>query len=96
MYSNQLNNITSWEDYKKEMMTENERAELDLRVAFLLELIEARKEKGISQKELEELSGVRQPVIARVEKGTSIPNLNTVLKILLPLGKTLKIVPLEK
>ena len=59
-------------------------------------MIKARQEKGISQKKLEELSGVKQPVIARMEKGTSNPQLETILKVLVPLGKTLAIVPLEE
>jgi hypothetical protein len=53
------------------------------------------QEKGLSQKKLEELSGVRQPIIARMEKGSTSPHLETVLKELAPLGKTLAIVPLE-
>ena len=52
-------------------------------------------EKGISQKKLEELSGVKQPVIARMEKGVTSPQLDTILKVLAPLGKTLAIVPLQ-
>ena len=59
------------------------------------EIIKARKEKGLSQRELERLGGVKQPVIARMENGTSVPNLSTILKLLAPLGKTLAIVPLE-
>lgn len=59
------------------------------------ELIRVRKEQGISQKKLEELSGVKQPIIARMEKGYTTPRLSTVLKVLAPLGKTLAIVPLE-
>ena len=46
---------------------------------------------GISQHELEELSGVKQPVIARMESGNTTPNLTTLLKVLAPLGKTLYI-----
>ena len=49
----------------------------------------ARKEKGLSQRELAELSGVIQPVIARMESGVTSPQLDTVLKVLAPLGKTL-------
>lgn len=77
-------------------LTPDEIAESDLRAALISELIKARKEKGISQKKLEELSGVKQPVIARMEKGITSPQIDTILKILLPLGKTLAIVPLEK
>jgi len=81
----------TWEDVESKFFTPEEIAESDLRVALVNELICARKEKGISQKELESLSGVKQPVIARMEKGTSSPNLSTILKVLAPLGKTLYI-----
>lgn len=73
------------------LLTPEEKAESDLRVALIGEMVKARKERGISQKKLEELSGVKQPVIARMENGSTIPNLSTVLKILAPLGKTLYI-----
>ena len=59
-------------------------------------LKEARHEQGISQKKLEELSGVSQPVIARMETGKTSPQLDTVLKVLASLGKTLAVVPLEQ
>nr|WP_278247320.1 helix-turn-helix domain-containing protein [Acetobacterium dehalogenans] len=70
--------------------------ESDLRVALISELIRARNDQGITQKQLEEASGVKQPVIARMEKGTTDPQLMTILKILRPLGKTLAIVPIEE
>lgn len=41
------------------------------------------------------MSGVRQPVIARMEKGRTSLQLDTVMKVLFALGKTLKVVPLE-
>lgn len=85
-----------WEKVRKELFTPEEIAASDLRVALIGELIEARQEKGISQKQLEELSGVKQPVIARMEKGTTSPQLDTVLKILAPLGKTLAVVPINR
>lgn len=85
----------SWEDVRAELFTPEEITESNLRVALIGELIKARQEKGYSQKKLEELSGVKQPIIARMEKGTTSPQLDTILKILAPLGKTLKIVPIE-
>lgn len=86
---------SSWEEVRKELFTQEEIAESDLRVAIIGELIKARQEKGISQKKLEELSGVKQPIIARMEKGSTSPQLSTILKVLAPLGKTLAVVPLE-
>ena len=55
------------------LLTPEEIAESNLHVALIGELIKARQEKGLSQKKLEELSGVKQPVIARMEKGTTSP-----------------------
>jgi DNA-binding XRE family transcriptional regulator len=88
--------LRSWDEVEKELYTPEEIAASDLRVALIGELIKARKEKGITQQQLEKLSGVKQPVIARLEKGSTSPQLTTVLKILVPLGKTLAIVPLEQ
>ena len=83
-------------EFMDKLLTPDEIAESDLRASLISELIKARKEKGISQKKLEELSGVKQPIIARMEKGNTSPQIDTILKILAPLGKTLAIVPLEK
>jgi len=87
--------LGSWEDLKKEVFTPEEIAASNLRVAMMIELVNARKERGISQKKLEELSGVKQPIIARMERGSTSPQVDTVLKVLAPLGKTLAVVPLE-
>jgi DNA-binding XRE family transcriptional regulator len=81
----------SWDDLRLELLTPEERAASNLRVGLMLELTKARNERGLSQRGLEELSGVRQPVIARMENGRTSPQLDTVLKVLAPLGKTLYI-----
>lgn len=82
-------------EYIDSLLTPEEIAESNLRVALIGELIKARNEKGLSQKKLEELSGVKQPVIARMESGKTDPQLDTILKVLASLGKTLAVVPLE-
>lgn len=85
---------TTWDEARKELYTPEENMASDLRVALIVELIKARNEKGISQKELEKLSGVSQPVIARMERGTTNPQIDTLIKVLAPLGKKLAIVPM--
>lgn len=85
----------TWDDLEKELFTPEEIAASKLRVSLIGELIKARQEKGISQKKLEELSGVKQPIIARMERGSTSPQLETVLKVLAPLGKTLAVVPIK-
>jgi ribosome-binding protein aMBF1 (putative translation factor) len=81
----------NWNEVREQLLTPEERAASNLRVAMMVELAHARAEKGISQKKLEAMSGVKQPIIARMEKGHTSPQIDTVLKVLAPLGKTLYI-----
>jgi len=91
-----INGFRVWdEEFDREHFTPDEIAESDLQAALITALIEARQEQGISQRRLEELSGVSQPVIARMEKGYTSPQLDTLLKVLAAMGKTLAIVPLQ-
>lgn len=85
----------SLEELERELLTPEEIAESNVPVAIIGELIKARQARGLTQRKLEELSGVKQPVIARMEKGTTNPQLDTVIKLLAPLGKTLAVVDLE-
>lgn len=87
---------TDWDEYKKSVYSEEEIIESEIRVALIGEIIKIREKSGMSQRGLEEKSGVKQPVIARLEKGITDPQLSTLIKILAPLGKTLAIVPLER
>lgn len=86
---------SSWDDLEKQLFTPEQIAESDARVAIINEMIRAREAEGITQKQLEVMSGVKQPVISRMEKGNVDPQLSTVLKLLTSLGKTIKIVPMK-
>ena len=86
----------SWEELEKELYTPEEIAASDLRVALINEMIKAREGQGLTQRDLEKLSGVAQPVIARMETGKTSPSIDTVLKFLVPLGMTLKIAPIAE
>ena len=66
---------SSWDEVRAELFTPEEIAASNLRVALIGELIKARQERGISQKKLEELSGVKQTIIARMESETTNPQI---------------------
>lgn len=83
------------EQFDKEHFTPQEIAESDIKVALITALIKARREQGLSQRDLEALSGVKQPQIAQMERGDANPQLDTMLKVLAAMGKTLAIVPLQ-
>lgn len=64
-------------------------------IELIGKMIEAREEKGLSQRELAQISGVKQPAIARLESMKTTPRIDTLFKILNPLGYTISIVPLN-
>ena len=86
----------TWDQVKKEVYEPEEIKAFDSKLNLICEIIEARRDKGLSQKELEGKSGVQQPVIARLEKGNTRTQLDTLLKILNALGKTLAVVDIKK
>jgi DNA-binding XRE family transcriptional regulator len=84
-----------WDNLRLELIPPEIRSETDVKITLLGEIVNARRNNGLTQKQLEEISGVKQPVIARLEKGSTDPQLSTVIRVLASLGKTLAIVPLE-
>ena len=85
----------NWSEFEKDNLTPEQIAESDVRVSLIGELVKARRKKGLSQKELEQLSGVKQPMIARIERGGLSTQVNTLIKLLTPLGMKLTIVPID-
>lgn len=73
-----------------------EKAQIEFETELIGKLIEIREDKGISQRELAEICGVKQPAIARIENMKATPQIDTLFKILSPLGYTLSIIPIEK
>lgn len=66
----------------------------DEKQRILRELSLIRKEAAFSQTRLGDAAGIRQSVISRIEGCEISPQINTLLKLLAPLGKTLAIVDL--
>lgn len=91
-------NFSTFEDYINDdtRVSLAEKAQIEFETALIGKIIEAREEKGLSQRDLAEISGVKQPAIARLESMRSTPQIDTLFKILSPLGYTLSIVPAEK
>lgn len=79
----------------EERVTPEERRQIEFEIELIGKIVEAREEKGLSQRELAKLCGVKQPAIARIESMRTTPQIDTLFKILSPLGYTLTIVPIE-
>lgn len=59
-------------------------------------IVRIREEKELTQSELAKICGVKQPVIARLEKAVHSPQLDSLLRVLAPMGYSLQIVPIVK
>ena len=84
-------NLT-WDELEAEIFTPEEIAESRARVELIASIIEARQAKGLSQKDLAEISGIKQPAIARLENGHISPGVDTINRLLAPLGKRLAVI----
>lgn len=89
--------MRTWQDYKEYIKNIDENnnllmEEIDELTAIVSAMIEKRNALGISQRELAQLCGLPQSSIARIESGKTTPKLNTLLKIMHPLGLKIKLV----
>lgn len=59
------------------------------------QLIEQRKQQHLSQTELAKKANMTQSVIARIESKKTVPQIDTLMKIIMALGCTLEVVPIK-
>ncbi|MPZ22626.1 MAG: helix-turn-helix domain-containing protein [Dehalococcoidia bacterium] len=58
-------------------------------------LLEARRRAQLSQRELAKRAGVPQPTVARIERGVSVPRVDTLDRLLRACNEMLEAIPLE-
>ena len=86
--------MRTWEDYKKDAKSTNSIAkqdieEMELLAAIVTAIINKRNELGYSQRELADICGLPQSSVARIEACVVKPNVETLIRIMKPLGLTL-------
>lgn len=87
----------SWNKVRKSLnISPEQEAEIKLEEDIIEATIEARKKSNLTQRDLSQKSGVSQPVIARIEKYVNSPQTSTLIKLLYPMGYTIRVVPLDK
>lgn len=88
--------MTSWKTLRHELnLTEEEERVIELEKNLIQTVVQIRTEKGLTQAQLAKMCDVKQPMIARMESSTHSPQIDSLLRILVPLGYTLQIVPLQ-
>ncbi|HIW56559.1 MAG TPA: helix-turn-helix transcriptional regulator [Firmicutes bacterium] len=88
--------MRTWNDYKnhvKSIDSKNRKTieEVESIASIVGAVIEQRNKLGLSQRELASLCGMPQSSVARIESFKTIPNLETLLKIMKPLGLKLTV-----
>lgn len=87
--------MTTWKELKNDLsISQEDMSAIELEKGLIRTMVAIREEKGLTQSQLAEICNVKQPAIARLESSIHSPQIDSLLKILLPLGYTLQIVPI--
>ena len=87
--------MSEWDKFVEEQLKDPEvRAEYDAlepEFTIIQAIIDARKNKGLTQKQLSDRTGIAQGDISRLENGNANPSLNTLKRLATAMGMTLRI-----
>ena len=89
--------MRTWEDYKRhakaiDPASKLEMEEIETLTAIVSSVIQKRTELGISQRALAAACNIPQSSVARIESFKTTPKLDTLLKLMRPLGLKLQAV----
>ncbi len=92
--------MRTWNEYKEyvkriDPQSKQNIEDIDAIAAIVGAVIQQRNEMGITQRDLAALCGMPQSSVARIESFRTIPNLETLIKIMRPLGLKLMVAPAD-
>ena len=68
----------------------------ELELEVIRQVVAARKSQKLSQRVVGERAGIIRETVAKIENNLNSPQINTLIKLLEPIGYTLGVVPLIK
>ena len=83
--------MSEWNEFKNELKKTNTQVkqdieEMEMLVEIVSAIIDKRNELGYSQRELAKICGLPQSSVARIESYNVKPKIETLIKIMRPLG----------
>lgn len=92
--------MKTWSNYKDHVKSIDdvnrfEIEELEMHAKIVSEIIARRNSLGLSQRDLAAICGIPQSSLARIETFKIIPKMDTVLKIMKPIGLGLAVTSLK-
>lgn len=93
--------MRTWNEYKAHVKRSDAIASKDIEemediAAIVSKLVEKRNDLGITQRDLAAMCGIPQSSVARIESYQTTPNLDTLLKIMQPLGLKLVVAQINE
>ena len=88
--------MKTWSNVKEAMeLTNEEEALIRIEEELIDAMVKIRIDQGLSQETLAKSCNMKQSTIARMEKSVHSPQVDSMLRVLYPLGYTLQIVPIN-
>ena len=89
--------MKTWEDFKKDVkkinpIIQKNVGEMEMLANIVSVIIKRRNELGITQRELADICGLPHSSVAIIESCAVKPKVDTLIKIMIPLGLTLSAV----
>lgn len=89
--------MITWSEFKKtHPLTTEDELMVKMEEDIIRTISKLREEQQMTQSELAEKCNIKQSAIARLEKQYHSPRVDSLIKVLAPLGYTLKIVPISE
>ncbi len=94
--------MITYKEYKNKCLEDSnfkkEYDDLEPEYDIINAMIKVRKERGLTQKQLSELTGISQADISRIENGTRNPSLEMIKRLAIGMGMRLKLefIPVSK
>lgn len=87
--------MTTWKELRKKPdISEQDKNIIELEKDLIRAIVAIREEKGLTQAQLAEMCDAKQSAVARMESAVHSPQVCSLLKVLVPLGYTLQVVPI--
>ena len=85
----------TWGEIRETVCYADELARIERRNEVMRKLLARRAELKLSQKDVERISGVKQPVISRMERAVTSAQMDTFFDVLDALQLRMELVPVE-
>ncbi|MEK4529789.1 helix-turn-helix transcriptional regulator [Paenibacillus sp. FSL H8-0104] len=91
--------LRTWKKFKEDKLdykTEIEKQVISEMAKLVVQIVERRRSLGLTQTQVAELAGITQAQVGRLETSSTIPSIETVVKVAIALGMTINLSSYEE